>query len=71
MMSIYKWKIQFKQRGSGRYAAVFEQIERIHEIGQIHRQSTATTQWELPGAASRETVNGFFCQICEIILHEN
>ena len=48
MMSIYKWKVQFKQRGSGRYAAVFEQIEQIHEIGQIHRQSTATTQWELP-----------------------
>ena len=39
---------------------MFEQIERIHEIGQIHRQSTATPQWELPGAASRETVNGFF-----------
>ena len=28
--------------------AVFEQIEQIHEIEQIHRQSTATTQWELP-----------------------
>ena len=47
-----------------------EQIEQIHEIEQIHRQSTATTQWELPDTGSVETVNEFFVRSVKIENHQ-